>query len=217
VALAQSGRQAIAISCDLRNPTLHRFLDGDNDVGLTDLLLGLDALGEALQETDTPGLFLIASGAMPDNPTDLLGSEQMGRLLASLRTTFDFVLLDAGPGLVADVLFLAPHVDGVIVVADAAKTSHGAVAHLRHQLEDVGALVIGGILNNWAPRHAGRPYPYYLRSDPGSPSSAGSAEAHAEVDGEEARADLSTLPPAQSDGDGSVPHHLGSPEAEAEA
>jgi receptor protein-tyrosine kinase len=216
VALAQSGRRVIAVSCDLRNPTLHRFLDGDNDVGLTGLLLGLDSLGDALQETDTPGLFLIASGAMPDNPTDLLDSEQMGRLLASLRTTFDFVLLDAGPGLVADVLFLAPHVDGVIVVADAAKTSRVAVAHLRHQLENVGALVIGGILNNWAPRRVGHhPYPYYLRSDPGSRSSAGSAEAHAQVDGEEAGADVSTLPPARSDGAGSVSPHVGSPEAEA--
>jgi capsular exopolysaccharide synthesis family protein len=176
VALAQSGRRVVAVSCDLRNPTLHRFLDRGNDVGLTDLLMG-QAVGEALQETDEPGLFVIASGPVRANPTDLLGSEDMERLLAGLRRRFDFVLLDAGPGLVADILFLAPQADGVIVVADAAKTSREGIAHLRHQLESAGGLIIGGILNNWAPKHASHPYPY-LRSDSGTRSSrrAGSGE-----------------------------------------
>ena len=112
VALAQSGRHVIAVSCDLRNPSLHRFLDLDNEVGVTDLVLGGASVGEALQETETSGLSFIASGPMPDNPTDLLGSEDMGRLLAALRARFDFVLLDTGPGLVADALFLAPHPTG---------------------------------------------------------------------------------------------------------
>lgn len=165
VALAQSGRQVIAVSCDLRNPTLHTYLNSDNEVGLTDLLMGGASVGEALQQTEVHGLLFIASGAMPDNPTDLLGSEDMGRLLAALRTRFDFVLLDAGPGLVADALFLAPHADGMIVVADAAKTSRGAVAHLRRQVENAGGAIIGGILNNWGPKHASHAYLYYLRPD----------------------------------------------------
>jgi capsular exopolysaccharide synthesis family protein len=176
VALAQSGRQVVAVSCDLRNPTLHAYLNRDNEVGLTDLLMGGASVGEASQETEVSGLFFIASGPMPDNPTDLLGSEDMGRLLTALRTRFDFVLLDAGPSLVADVLFVAPHADGVIVVADAAKTSRGGVAQLRHQLESVGSLIIGGILNNVAAKFTGHPYPYYLQPDPGTRRLAESAE-----------------------------------------
>ena len=176
VALAQSGRQVIAVSCDLRNPTLHAYLHRDNEVGLTDLLMGGASVAEAMQEAEVSGLSFIASGPMPDNPTDLLGSEDMGRLLASLRTRFDFVLLDAGPGLVADILFVAGHADGVIVVADAAKTSRGSVAHLRDQLESVGGRIIGGILNNVAAKFTGHPYPYYLQLDPGTRRPAGSAE-----------------------------------------
>jgi capsular exopolysaccharide synthesis family protein len=198
VALAQSGRQVIAVSCDLRNPSLHSFLNRHNDVGLTDLLTGSASAIDVLQGTEASGLFLIASGPMPENPTDLLGSEEMGHLLAALRTRFDFVLLDAGPGLVADALFLAPHADGMVVVADAAKTSRGAVAHLRQQLESAGGLIVGGILNNWAPRHAGHPYPYYLRTDPGQRTSVAAVEEPAEGDGEDrAIAEWSGLPATQ--------------------
>lgn len=183
VALAQSGRHVIAVSCDLRNPSLHRFLDLGNEVGVTDLVLGGVSVGEALQQTETSGLSFIASGPMPDNPTDLLGSEDMGRLLIALRTRFDFVLLDTGPGLVADALFLAPHTDGLIVVADAAKTARGAVAHLRRQLESAGGLIIGGILNNSVTKHAGHPYPYFVRPSPGMRLDPRSVDDHPEGDG----------------------------------
>jgi capsular exopolysaccharide synthesis family protein len=206
VALAQSGRQVMVVSCDLRNPTLHDFLDRGNDVGLTDLLTGAVTVGEALQETGMPGLFFIASGPMPDNPTDLLGSADMGRLLAALRARFDFVLLDAGPGLVADALFLGPHADGMIVVADAAKTSRGAVAHLRRQLESAGGFIIGGIINNWAPEHGGSPYPYALRSDRGTRPSAGFAGDRIEGDGDErAVGEWSGFSPGRSTDAGPAP------------
>jgi capsular exopolysaccharide synthesis family protein len=200
VALAQSGREVIAVSCDLRNPTLHTHLNRDNEVGLTDLLMGVASVLDALQQTEVPGLFFIASGAMPDNPTDLLGSEAMGRLLAALRTRFDFVLLDAGPGLVADALFLAPHADGMIVVADAAKTSRGAVAHLRRQVESAGGFIIGGILNNWGPKHASHAYPYYLRPDQGMRTPARSVEDRAGSDTEDrAKVEWSGLSSTQRD------------------
>lgn len=201
VALAQSGRQVVAVSCDFRNPTLHGFFGGGNDVGVTDMLIDAVPLSEALQETDASGLFVLASGRVSDDPTALLGSEDMRRLLAELRTRFDFVLLDAGPGLVADVLFLAPHVDGVIVVADAAKTSRESVAHLRHQLESVGGRIVGGILNNWAPKHAGHRYTHYFRPDLGTRYSAGSAENLVEDDGEgSAGGEWRGVPEARRDG-----------------
>jgi polysaccharide biosynthesis transport protein len=199
VALAQSGRQVIVVSCDLRSPTLHRFLDRKNDLGLTDLLRGEVTVDEALQDTDIPGLFFIASGPMPDDPTDLLGSEAMGRLAAGLRTRFDFVLLDAGPGLVADALFLGPHTDGMIVVADAVRTSRGAVAHLRRQIESTGGLIVGGIINNWAPEHSGPPYPYPLRPDRGTRPFAWVVEDRAEGDGNDrAGTEWSSFSPGRS-------------------
>ena len=68
-------------------------------------------------------------------------------------------------------------------MADAAKTARGAVAHLRRQLESAGGLIIGGVLNNSVPRHAGNPYPYFVRPNPGMRLDPGSVEDHPESDG----------------------------------
>ena len=152
VALAGASRVA-AVSCDLRNPRLHELFDRGNDVGLTTLLAGRTRLADTIQLTAVDDLFLIASGPAADNSAELLGSEEMGRLLDALRTGFDFVLIDTGPGLaMADVLLLAPRVDGFVVVADAAATSRNDVSHLRSRLESAGGRIVGGVLTNVARR-----------------------------------------------------------------
>ena len=77
----------------------------------------------------------------------------MEAMLDELRVRFDFVMLDTAPALVvADAISLAPFTDGVIVIADASKTASAAVSHMRHQLERVGARIVGGILNNLDPK-----------------------------------------------------------------
>ena len=102
-----------------------------------------------LKHTEVPDLLMIASGPVPDNPAELLGSDAMDKTLTELRGQFDFVLLDTPPALaVSDAVTLTPRCDGVLVVADASKTKRAAVAHLRHQLERVGGRIVGGILNN---------------------------------------------------------------------
>jgi Mrp family chromosome partitioning ATPase len=91
----------------------------------------------------------------------MLQSEQMGQVLAELRERADFVLIDSAPALVvADALALAPFVDGVLFVADADKTTRGAVDHARDQLEQVGATLVGAVLNDFDPSKA-RTYSYY--------------------------------------------------------
>ncbi len=128
------------------------------------MLTGEAQLQDALQETAVPGLSLIASGPVPHNTAELLGSPPMEAMLYELRERFDFVLLDTSPALVvADALALAPYSDGVIVVVDASTTPLSAVSHIRHQLERVGGRVVGGILNNLDPKSAKR-YPAYYRS-----------------------------------------------------
>ena len=186
VVLAQSGSRVVAVSCDLRNPTLHRFFGQDNEVGVTDLLTGRAVLNNALQETDEPDLVVLASGPLPRNPTELWGSDGVERLFAELRSRFDFVLLDAGPGLVADVLFLVRHADGIIVVADAAKTSRSSVAQLRQRLKSVGGHIIGGILHNRAPMRADRASRFFPIVSK-TPHSRGSADKWTEAAGSDPR------------------------------
>lgn len=164
VALAQSGKRVIAISCDLRRPRLHRFFNCSNEVGLTDILTDGVGIEDAAQRpAGIEGVRLLASGPIPINPAELLDSEAMGRLLTEVREAGDFVLLDLPPLLaVADGLVLGPHADGVLVVVDAAATSRGAAEAVRIQMEQVGGHILGGIFNNFD--HNSKAYPYDYRS-----------------------------------------------------
>jgi capsular exopolysaccharide synthesis family protein len=157
VALAQTARRVVAVSCDLREPRLHRFFHLGTVLGLTSVLVGDFKLREVMQETEVPGLCVVPCGPVPENPAELLGSDDMERILDELRGSFDFVLLDTPPALaVTDTIAVAPMADGVVVVSDAAQTPLAAVIHVRHQLERVGCRILGGILNNLDARFAGR-------------------------------------------------------------
>ncbi len=163
VALAQAGRTVVAVSCDLRKPRLHRFFRLGNEVGLTTILSGQIGLREALRPTEVSGLSVIASGPVPSNPAELVGSGAMERVLDELRARFDIVLLDTPPALVvSDALALAPRSDGVLLVVDAT-TRRAAVVHLSQEFEGVGGRILGGILSNLDSKEAKR-YPGSYRS-----------------------------------------------------
>ena len=163
VTLAQAGKRVIAVSCDLRRPRLHRFFDLDNSVGVTNILLGEVTLPEAAQRPEGMShLRILASGPVPPNPAELLGSDKLDFLLADLRSAADYVLLDTPPLLaVADSLILGPKADGVLIVVDASATRRGAAESVREQLEQVEAKIIGGIFNNFDPGRAR----YYYSGD----------------------------------------------------
>jgi non-specific protein-tyrosine kinase len=159
--LAQAGKRVVLVSADLRKPSVHRFFRVYNTVGLVDVLAGEASVKQAVREVANVQLLL--SGPIIANPSEVLQSEQMGELLDELRSMADFVIIDSAPVLVvADSLALAPRVDGVLVVADAQGTSRGALASARVQLEQVGATLIGAVLNNFDPSKA-KTHPYYYR------------------------------------------------------
>ena len=167
-ALAQIGKRVIVISADLRKPRLHRFLGLDSSVGLTEVLQHTATVREAISSTMLQHLKAMSSDTIAPNPAELLSSETMDDVLATLRPVADFVLIDTPPSLVvADALELAPKVDGIIVVVDGSKTTRQAAIHLRHQLERVGGLIVGGILNNLDPGQES-PYGRYYSSQDSS-------------------------------------------------
>ena len=157
-ALAQAGRHVVVVSADLRKPRLSRFFGLDEHAGLAEVLQGTVALRAAIASTRLPNLKVLPSGAIPPNPAELLASQSMDDLIETLRSVSDFVLIDTPPSLVvADALELAPKSDGIVVVCDGSKTTRQAATHLRQQLERVGGLIVGGILNNLDP---GQEAPY---------------------------------------------------------
>jgi len=159
VTVAQSGREVVVVDCDLRLPTVHKLFDLPNKRGLTNVLAGEVAVGEAIQYSAFPRVQVITSGPLPPNPTELLGSQRMLDLIEQLKTTFDFIILDT-PALlsVADAAVLAPAVDNVILVIAQAQTRRGDVEAVRQQLSNVRVKSLEVVVNRAEPNGN---YAYY--------------------------------------------------------
>jgi succinoglycan biosynthesis transport protein ExoP len=149
VAMAEAGQRVIVMDCDLRRPRLHHFFGRSNGVGLTSLLLGTTRLEDALQPTPMTNLFLLASGPIPPNPSELLGSKRTRQFIDQLAASCDFLVIDSPPVLpVTDATVLAGSTDAVILVVSAGMTTRREVALSLEVLARVDAPIAGVVLNN---------------------------------------------------------------------
>ena len=148
--LAQTGAEVLIIDCDLRRPRLHANFNLSNTRGLTNYLSGEIPIDELLQTPEkTPNLKLLTSGPIPPNPAELLGSEEMRKLLKSLSERFTHIIVDSPPAIsFTDASILSTFVDGVILVVHGGRSSRAVVRRARQQLLDVGANIFGVVLNN---------------------------------------------------------------------
>jgi succinoglycan biosynthesis transport protein ExoP len=151
VTLAQTGARVLVIDADMRRPTMHSSFDIENQRGLSNILSSDMSQAETLsyiqQETES-GLYLLTSGPMPPNPAELVGSEQMRKLLDDLTSTFDHVVIDSPPmASFTDGVLLSAITDGVVLVVHANQCSRKVVSRAQQSLEDVGAKILGVVLN----------------------------------------------------------------------
>jgi len=149
--LAHTGKRVVALSADLRKPRLHRFFGLPNNEGLSTMLAGQAELADVARRVEgLDSLRVVTSGPVPPNPAELLSSDGMEAFLSVLRSTADYVVIDTAPALiVTDAMIVAPRVDGVVVVVDADVTTAAAASHAVEQLDQVGAKVIGSVLNGF--------------------------------------------------------------------
>ncbi|HLZ09898.1 MAG TPA: CpsD/CapB family tyrosine-protein kinase, partial [Chloroflexota bacterium] len=147
----------IAVDSDLRRPMLHHVFDVENVFGLTNLLLTNEPdLTSAILPTRVPNLRVVASGPLPPNPSELLGSARMERLLARLRDEAELIILDSPPVLaVTDPTILAAKVDGVILVVDAGKTRNDPLSRAKSTLDRGPAHLLGIVMNRVSNRVGG--------------------------------------------------------------
>ncbi|MGI8899079.1 MAG: GumC family protein [Pyrinomonadaceae bacterium] len=148
--LAQTGAEVLIVDCDLRRPRLHAHFDIPNFRGLTNLLSGEPDLDQLIQTYDkNPNLKLLTSGPVPPNPAELLGSDQMRKLLSSLSERFGHIIIDSPPAIsFTDASILSTMTDGVVLVVHSGKSSRAVVRRAKQQLLDVGAHIFGVVLNN---------------------------------------------------------------------
>jgi len=163
LALAEAERTVVLVDGDLRRPRLAKYLDVLGSVGVSTVLSGGAALDEVLQQTKFPRLSVLAAGPTPPNPSELLGSLAAEKMLAELRSRFDYVIIDSAPLLaVTDGAILAAKSDGALVVVKAGKTRRDQLSHAIGMLNDVGATLLGAVLTMMPTRGSGAySYNYY--------------------------------------------------------
>jgi capsular exopolysaccharide synthesis family protein len=149
--LAQTGASVVIIDADMRRPRLRSIFGLTDRAGLSSILSSEMTEAEvlAMVTREATGLHVLTAGPIPPNPAELLGSEQMHRLLATLQSQFDHVVVDSPPvSSFTDGVLISTMVDGVLLVVHGGKSSRHVVKRSRQLLQDVGAKIFGVVLNN---------------------------------------------------------------------
>lgn len=149
LALAEAGKRVALIDADLRRPMVADTLGLEGGVGLTDVLRNRIEIDEALQEGDETGnLLVLTSGRIPPNPSELLGSDAFAALVLKVSEIVDYVVIDSPPVLaVTDAVAMSRSVDGVVVVVGVERVRRAQVSSTLLALEQVGAPVVGVVIN----------------------------------------------------------------------
>jgi capsular exopolysaccharide synthesis family protein len=139
----------LLIDCDLRKPQVHTALKIRMKPGVTDVIVGKAKPSEAIQQrVGSARLSVLPAGTTSPSPADLLTTKTLKAFLDSLRDVYDWIIVDTPPvGAVAEPLILAPHSDGVVVVAGAEMVQRRAVQHTIERVANTGARVLGVVLN----------------------------------------------------------------------
>jgi capsular exopolysaccharide synthesis family protein len=148
LALTHAGLRVVLVDADLRRPTVARYLDLVENVGLTTVLLGTAQLADVLQSWGGTSLRVLAAGECPPNPSELLGSSAMFELVGGLEERFDMVIVDTPPLLpVADAVVLGKRLTGCLVITAVRRTRRPELVRALESLAVVGARVLGLVFN----------------------------------------------------------------------
>jgi len=152
LSLAQTGAKVLVVDADMRKPRVHSVFNATNGHGLSTVLssnLSRQEILDLIKYDEKTSLNIMTSGPIPPNPAELIGSQQMERLLITLQDEFTHVIVDSPPiGSFTDGVLLASMVDGVILVIESGKSSRVVSRRTRQMLADVRAKVLGVVLNN---------------------------------------------------------------------
>jgi polysaccharide biosynthesis transport protein len=158
------GMRVLLIDADLRNPSLHRALNLENGVGLSNYLSGArpepdspcaDPVSRMVKQTSIPNLAAVTSGPLPPNPAELLAGPKLGLLLTEAAESFEIVIIDAPPIMgLADAPILSAVIDATMLVVEGAKTRRNVARDGLKRLHFSRARVVGGVLNKYDAKHA---------------------------------------------------------------
>src|SRR3990172_9694612 len=162
ITLAQQEIKTVLIDADLRKPVLHSVFGLSREKGLTHYLMGKAALEEIIQPAGIENLSLVSCGALPPNPAELLGSQKLKELLERMKAQFEMVLFDSPPAMaVTDAVVLSTLLDGAVLVVSSGQTNRNSLRYATSALKNVGANVLGVVLNKIRMESLYGSYHYY--------------------------------------------------------
>lgn len=182
-AMAESGRSVIVLDADFRNPNANRYLGVARSPGLSDVLAGSLAGGltRVLRPTSVEGVRLVTSGTSSRTPGAMLS--HLGEVVTEARTLADVVIIDVAPMLAAnDATDILPHVDSVLLVTHAGRTSAQQAERAVDLLARLGPPVLGVVVQAAAEADGLGSYDGYGPSSEDSPETTGALAPDADPD-----------------------------------
>ena len=163
ITYANLGKKTLLIDGDLRKPVLHKVFKINNQLGLTQFLSGLEKKWKnIINPTDIDNLNIIYSGAIPPNPSELLGSDEMLSLVKKLKNEYDIILFDAPPIMaVTDAIVLSRLIDKFILVVRFGITDKNSINHTLVSLGNVNTELTGIVLNDLNKKNSYYSHNYY--------------------------------------------------------
>lgn len=150
IVTAQSGLKTLLVEADLRRPTVHKTFQLHSPLGIASYLQGkITRIDEIIHKTEVPNLDVICCGAIPSNPSELIGSARMQEFLVEARKQYDRLVLDCPPiSAVSDPLVTSAMADGLIFVSEFNKIRREHARKTVMRVQNAGIHILGAVINN---------------------------------------------------------------------
>lgn len=154
LAFAKEGKKVLIVDADMRKGRMHKVFNIDKKPGLSNYLSGIidkedkDNVFNYIKRTNIENLYIMPTGDVPPNPSELLLSERTTKLVETLKGIFDMVIFDGTPSLiVTDAVILARQVDATLIVTAYKTTKMGDIEKIKKHIEKVGGKIAGIVIN----------------------------------------------------------------------
>lgn len=161
ITFAQTGAKILVIDADMRKPAVHRYMKIQSKPGLSDYLSDFSDSNPSIYKTNIDNLYVLPAGTIPPNPTELLMSKNMEKLLDDCESLFDYIFIDTPPlGLVTDAAIVAAKTLGIINVINCDHTTSEEIENIVQTVDQAGVNLIGCIINAVPLPSASKKYRY---------------------------------------------------------
>jgi len=150
IVTAQTGAKTLLVDCDLRRPSVHKAFQIQSPKGLTSYLLGkVDSIDSIVHQTEVANLDIICCGAVPNNPSELAGSQRMLDFVEEIRCKYEKIVFDCPPvSAVSDPLIIAANADGTVFVNKFNKIRREHARKTVQRVQDAGINIVGVCIND---------------------------------------------------------------------